>query len=132
MASSLTPGFTEDLSPQFGDTRGFRFAPLGSMQCRQQTPCIPRRPKQVSRLNQPGEFSSRNEGNVSRASPPNDYRFLLIDDLIQNAGQVRAEARIRGFSCHQLYPFLIVQDSCTLAQIKTAHSGEVPLPLPRW
>jgi hypothetical protein len=78
------------------------------MQRRQQTPCIPRRPKQVSRLNQPGEFSSRNESNVSRASPPNDYRFLLIDDLIQNAGQILAEACIRSFSCHQLYPFLIL------------------------
>jgi hypothetical protein len=86
MASRLTSRFTEDLSPQFGDAFRFRFAPACPMQGLQQTPRIPWRPEQVSGLDQPRKFISRNESDVSRPSASDDYRLPLIHNLIQNAG----------------------------------------------
>src|ERR1035437_4687834 len=44
--------------------------------------------KQVSGLDQPGEFTSRNESDISRPSASKDDSLLLVHNLIQNAGQV--------------------------------------------
>jgi len=63
----------------------------------------------VSGLNQAGKFSGRNQGHVTRASASHNDRFLLIHDVIQNAGQVLSQACVRGLGCHDP----IVQDSCT-------------------
>jgi len=89
------------------------------MQRSEQASRVPRRPEQVSGLDQPREFTSRNESNIPRPSAPNDDSFLLIHDLIQNAGQVLTQSCICGFSCH-LQPVSIVQDFCTPAQTLTA------------
>jgi hypothetical protein len=88
MATRLASRFTEELSPQIGDSFRLGTPPAHPMQGCQQTPRVPWRTEQVSGFHQAGEFSSRNEGNVSRAPASNDDRFLLIDDLIQNTGKV--------------------------------------------
>ena len=101
MATRLRSRFTEHLPPQLGGGRGFSFAAAGSMQCRQQTPCVARRPEQVGCFHQPGEFASRNESHISRPSAPDDDRLLLIHNLIQNGGQVLTQAGICGFRWHR-------------------------------
>ncbi len=112
MANRLPSLFTENLSPQIGDALGFHFAPARPMQGRQQSARVPWRTEQVSGLDQPRQFIRRNKSHVSRPSASNDDRLPLIHDLIQNAGQVRAQARICGFRRHEP-PCYIVQDSCT-------------------
>ncbi len=101
MATRLMSRSPEDLSPQLGDASGPPFAPLGSIERRQQTPRVSWRPEQVSGLNQPGKFAGRNESHISRPSPPNNHGLLPIHNLIQNAGQVVTQPCIRGFGCHQ-------------------------------
>ncbi len=60
-------------------------------------------------LDQSGKLGGRDERYVPRAFAPDDDRLLLVDNLIQNAGQVLPEAGIRGLGRHGI----IVQDSCT-------------------
>lgn len=95
---------TEGRSPQLSGASGFSLALFGAMQRRQQTPRIAWRPEQVRGLNQPGEFIGRNESNVSRAFASNDYSFLLVDNPVQNAGQILTQTCVCGLSCH-LPPF---------------------------
>ena len=65
------------------------------------TPRIPGGAQQVSGLDEPGKFAGGKEGNVAGSPASNDHRFLLVHDLIENAGQVFTEARVRRFSRHR-------------------------------
>jgi hypothetical protein len=51
-------------------------------------------------LDEPGELVGWNKGDVARASAPDDDRFLFGYNLIQNAGQVFPEPRIRRLNRH--------------------------------
>lgn len=51
-------------------------------------------------LDEPGEFTCRDEGDIAGSSAPDDYRFLLVYDLIENARQIFTEARVRCFKRH--------------------------------
>lgn len=95
------------------------------MQGLQQTARVPRRPEQMSGLDQTCKLARRNESDVSGPFAPYDHRFPSIHDLIQNAGQVRTQVCVCGFRRHEP-PSTIVQDSCT-AQTGGAHSDEAAL-----
>jgi hypothetical protein len=49
----------------------------------------------------PASSNSRDESNVPRAFTANNDNFLLIDNPIQNGGQVFTQAAVHGFSRHQ-------------------------------
>jgi hypothetical protein len=52
------------------------------MQCGQQTPGIPWRPKQVGGFDQSSEFVRRNKGDIACAPAPNDNCFLIVDNPV--------------------------------------------------
>jgi hypothetical protein len=54
----------------------------------------------VCRFHETGEFGGRKKGDVARSPPPNDHGFLLVHDLIENAGQIFTEAGVRRFTRH--------------------------------
>jgi hypothetical protein len=101
IATRLPCRGTGHLSPQFSYAYGLCFPSLGSTQRRQQTPRVPWRPEQVGGLDEPSELAGGNEGHIARTSAPDDNGFLLVYHLIQNAGQVCTEARIRRFNRHR-------------------------------
>ncbi len=47
-----------------------------------------------------GEFGGRKKGDVARSASPNNHGFLLVDYLIENAGQILTEAGVRRFTRH--------------------------------
>ncbi len=55
----------------------------------------------MSGLNEPGEFAGGNEGNIPGSSTSNNDRFLLVHNLIENAGQVFTKACICRFRRHR-------------------------------
>lgn len=64
----------------------------------------------MSRLREPIEFGRRNQGDVARASPSNDYNLLLIHNLVEHCGEVRTEAGVGRFTGHgsiSLYRFSV-------------------------
>jgi hypothetical protein len=103
---------TEDLSAQLANGRRFQLPSLGTMQRCEQSAGVPWRSEQVGGLNQAREFIGWNEGNASRTSSANYDNLLLIRHLIQNAGQILAQARVGGFS-RVRHLVLIVQEDCT-------------------
>ena len=64
-----------------------------------------------------GEFRGRKKCDVAPAPSPNDHGFLLIYNLIENAGQILTEARIGRFTRHEA-PNRSVRHSCTGSAIR--------------
>jgi len=54
----------------------------------------------VRSLNETGEFAGRKKSDVACTPPPDDHGFLLVHDLIENAGQILTEAAVRRFTRH--------------------------------
>jgi len=54
----------------------------GPLQRGQQTPGVPRRPQQVGSFDKSSELACRNQRNITRTPPPNDLRFLIVDNLV--------------------------------------------------
>jgi hypothetical protein len=81
----------------------------------------------VSGLHKPGEFGRWNQGDVARASPSDNHRFLLIYHLVEHTGEILAETGIRRFARHEILNF-IVQDSCTFLASPVPRSTTIPTP----
>jgi hypothetical protein len=55
----------------------------------------------VCSFHETGEFRGGKKGDVARSPPPNDHGFLLVNYLIENAGQIFTEAGVRRFTRHE-------------------------------
>jgi hypothetical protein len=55
----------------------------------------------VYSFHETGEFGGRKNCDVSRSPPPDNYGFLLVHHLIENAGQIFTEAGVRRFTRHK-------------------------------
>ena len=123
-AARLASRRTEHLSPQLSYAdRLCGPAPLRPAKGRQQTARVPWRPQQVRGLYEPRELAGRNEGDITRASAPDNNRFLLVYNLIQNTCQVLTEAGIRRFNRHE--PLELREDG-----VQSAPCGFLPPPPP--
>jgi hypothetical protein len=47
-----------------------------------------------------GEFRGRKQSDVAGSPSPDDYRILLVDHFVENAGQILTQARICCFPGH--------------------------------
>ena len=66
----------------------------------------------MRRFNDACKLASWNECHIASALAAHNHNLLLIDDLIQNAGQIFAQVGVRCIRGHENLMF-IVQDSCT-------------------
>jgi len=127
--------------PERVDALPFDLSPIRSMQRRQQPSGVPWRPQQISGLDQSSQLRSRNKRHITTAFPSDNHRLLPVDDLIKNAGQVLAQARICGFrvhlaSCHYrteiLYAHRRLDASPTPAPICLSSARQPLLPRKQW
>src|SRR5580700_364329 len=63
------------------------------------------------------EFGGGKQSDVAGSPSPDNYRILLVDHLVENAGEIFTQTRICCFPGHHAPPTQIVQHSCTAAEI---------------
>jgi len=66
------------------------------------------------------EFGGRKQSDVAGSPSPDNHRILLVDHLVENAGQILAQTGICCFPGHHAPQFRIVQHSCTDAKISAS------------
>ncbi len=100
MATRLGCRFTENLFSQCGRRPGFDFPSLCTTKRRHQAASVPGGAQKVRGCYKPGELGCRNQSDIAGPSSSYDYSVLLIDHLVEDGGQVLAEAGIRRFARH--------------------------------
>ena len=63
------------------------------------------------------EFGGGKQSDVAGSPSPDNYRILLVDHLVENAGEIFTQTCICCFPGHQAPPTRIVQHSCTAVEI---------------
>jgi hypothetical protein len=97
----LPTGFAiENFAPQFSDGCRLSLTLFRPVQRSQQAAGVCRCSQKMCGFHQSRKFTSRYESNIPQTAAPHNDRFLLVDNLIQDACQILPQARVSGFSCH--------------------------------
>lgn len=72
-------------------------------------------------FHQAGEFTRRNQRDITRAAAADDYYFLVVHDPVEYGSQFLAQFRVRCFYGHDnlasVYRIPVRLDNCRNAQI---------------